>query len=282
MAWIILEGIDRTGKSSVSEFYKKKGFKHIHFTAPAKKYREPGYAGPSYVDDILEMYMEHDNQDVIFDRSIYGECVWPHVYGREPALSEDDIDMLREFEDRNGVERILMIDPNVAAHWQRCVDNKEPLNQNQFRIAGNLFNKMAHKYGFTPRQLSDYAHINNSAPTTSPKQDSAPVKQEELLTTGPVQATALVSLVSSLNKAQEENELDKLEKANAIKEVLSKRIIKSKGGAFDKLEDDIKAFLKNQLTNIFSEKPTKVSLSEEEIQVLKVFCQRLKEKEVKK
>lgn len=282
MAWIILEGIDRTGKSSVSEIYKKKGFEHVHFTAPSKKYKEAGYAGPSYADDILDMYMQYDMKDVIFDRSIYGEAVWPYVYGREPQLSEDDVEMLREFEDRNSVERILMIDPDTAAHWKRCVDNKEPLNNNQFRMAGQLFNKMAHKYGFQPRQLGDYVNLNNSTPTASPKQDSAPVKQEELITTGPVQASALVSLVSGLNKVQEETELEKLEKANAIKDVLAKRIIKPKGGAFDKLEEDIKAFLKNQLSNIFSEKPNKVSLSEEEIQVLKVFCQRLKEKEVKK
>jgi thymidylate kinase len=280
MAWIILEGIDRTGKSSVSELYKKKGFEHVHFTAPAKKYKEPGYAGPSYADDILEMYMQHDMKDVIFDRSIYGEAVWPYVYGRESQLSEDDVEMLREFEERNTVERILMIDPDTAAHWKRCVDNKEPLNNNQFRLAGQLFNKMAHKYGFQPRELKDY--VNLAAKTEAPKQDSAPNKQEAANKVGPLEATIPVTILSVVGKTSEESELDKLEKANAIKDVLSKRIIKPKGGAFDKLEEDIKAFLKNQLSNIFSEKPNKVSLSEEEIHVLKVFCQRLKEKEVKK
>lgn len=284
MAWIILEGIDRTGKSSVSELYKKKGYEHVHFKAPDKKYKEPGYSGPSYADDILEMYMSYDMKDIIFDRSIYGEAVWPAVYGRDPQLSEDDVEMLREFEDRNNVERILMIDPDVAAHWKRCVDNKEPLNQNQFRMAGILFNKMAHKYGFQPRQLSDY--VNLLAKTADPKQDSPDNKQEKPITKGQVDSIAASNALNTVKlaaqAAAEESELDKLEKANAIKDVLAKRIIKSKGGAFDKLEEDIKTFLKNQLSNIFSEKPTKVSLSEDEITVLKVFCQRLKEKEVKK
>ncbi len=283
MAWIILEGIDRTGKSSVSELYKKKGFEHVHFKAPDKKYKEPGYAGPSYADDILELYMSYDMKDVIFDRSIYGEAVWPAVYGRDSQLTEDDVEMLREFEERNSVERILMIDPDTAAHWKRCVDNKEPLNQNQFRMAGILFNKMAHKYGFQPRQLSDY--VNIGVQTADPKPDSTAVKQEKPLTKGQVETTLASSTASAIKlvvQTAEESELEKLEKANAIKDVLSKRIIKPKGGAFDKLEEDIKTFLKNQLSNIFSEKSMKVSLSEEEIQVLKIFCQRLKEKEVKK
>ena len=100
MSWIILEGIDRSGKSSVANLYKAKGFELIHMDAPDKKYIEKGYAGPSYVDDMMEMYLSYDNKDVIFDRSIYGECIWPHVYGRDPMLSEDDFEMLREFEDR--------------------------------------------------------------------------------------------------------------------------------------------------------------------------------------
>jgi hypothetical protein len=100
---------------------------------------------------------------------------------------------------------------------------------------------------------------------------------------GPSETNVSSDLASRIvQAAPEETELEKLEKANAIRDVLSKRLIKQKGGTFDKLEDDIKSFLKYQLANIFSEKPTKVSLSEDEIQVLKVFCQRLKEKEGKK
>lgn len=276
MAWIILEGIDRTGKSSVCELYRKQGYEVFHFKAPDKKYADPGYAGPSYVDEILDLYMQFDNKDVVFDRSIYGEVVWPHVYGRKSMLTEDDIDMLREFEDRNSTSRILMVDPNTAAHWQRCVDNKEPLNQHQFKIAGSLFNKMAHKYGFIPRQLNDF--IPTKTETEDNNQDSTFNKHKEENKEKESSPVVAVRAVNTDNISTQNVELEKLDKANAIKDVLSKRLIKQKGGAFDKLEEDIKVFLKNQLSNIFSEKPSQVSLSEDEITVLKVFCQRLKEK----
>jgi len=281
MAWILLEGIDRTGKSTVSEIYKSKGYEVVHMSAPSKKYRDPGYAGPSYLDDMLDMYLSYDNKDVIFDRTVYGETVWPHVYGREPMLSEEDIEVLQDFESRNSAQRILMIDSDTAAHWKRCIDNKEPLNNNQFRIAGALFNKMAHKYNFVPRELKDYKDVK----AENNKQDSAPSEQEKPITKGQVDAAAVRAAAHTVKLAAqtpEETELAKLEKANAIRDVLSKRILKQKGGTFDKLEEDLKSFLKLQLSGIFKESSSQVSLSGEEISVLKVFCQRLKEKEGKK
>lgn len=281
MAWVLLEGIDRTGKSSVAELYKKKGYEVVHMSAPPKKYLEPGYSGTSYLDDILEMYMAYDNADVIFDRTVYGEMVWPHVYGRKPMLTDDDLEILQEFEERNSTTKILMMDPNLAAHWQRCVENKEPLDMSQFKMAGVLFNKMAHKYGFIPHQLKDYEDVKAEAS----KQASAANQQEVAKSQGQVQAAVSSNTPVSPKSAQstqEETELDKLEKANAIRDVLSKRILKQKGGTFDKLEEDLKVFLKNQLSGIFKEAPTQVSLSNEEVQVLRIFVQRLKEKETKK
>jgi polyphosphate kinase 2 (PPK2 family) len=117
--FIIIEGIDRSGKSTIAELYKKNGYKIIHMSAPNKKYKQPGYSGPSYLDEILDIYMEHDGQDVVFDRSAYGEFIWPHVYGRESTLSEDDMEILQEFEERNETLKILMTDPDTEAHWKR-------------------------------------------------------------------------------------------------------------------------------------------------------------------
>jgi len=91
MAWIFIEGLDRTGKTTVSELYKKQGYEVVHFSAPSKKYKVAGYAGPSYIDDIMEMYLSLDGKDVVFDRSSYGELVWPKVYGREPELNLEDL-----------------------------------------------------------------------------------------------------------------------------------------------------------------------------------------------
>ena len=278
MAWVLLEGIDRTGKTTVADIYKSKGYETVHMTAPSKKYKDPGYAGPSYLDDMLEMYMKYDNKDVIFDRTVYGEAVWPHVYGREPMLTEDDIEILQDFESRNSAQRILMIDSDAAAHWKRCVYNKEPLNNNQFRTASALFNKMAHKYNFLPRELKDYKDVK----AADNKSDSAVDKQEAAVAKGQTETPSPSPSPNTLKlvtQSQEETELSKLEKANAIRDVLSKQLLKQKGGAFDTLEKDIKNFLKQQLSSIFKESQSQVSLTGEEISVLKIFCQRLKEKE---
>ena len=274
MAWVILEGLDRTGKSSIANLYKKDGYEVVHMSAPDKKYSDAGYAGPSYLDDILELVIKYDGKDVVWDRSWMGELVWPHVYGREPMLTEDGLEILQEFEDRNSAKRILMVDPDQKAHWQRCVDNKEPMNIQQFKIANALFTKMAHRYNFIPQQLKDF-NVNPE----DLKSDSASSKQEEPAKAAPSKdVTASVNVNSSKKVHEEEDELTKLEKANAIRDVLAKRILKQKGGTFDQLEEDMKNFLKSQLSNIFSDTKTKESLSDEEISVLKVFCQRLKEK----
>jgi polyphosphate kinase 2 (PPK2 family) len=118
MTWIILEGNEKVGKSTVANFYAQKGFQVVHFSAPPKKYSQLGYSGPSYLDDLLEKLMPLSGQDVLFDRSWWGELVWPQVFGRMPLLSEEDFDLLKEIEEQNLVERYLLVDKDHKAHWQ--------------------------------------------------------------------------------------------------------------------------------------------------------------------
>lgn len=284
MSFIILEGIDRSGKSSVAELYKSQGYEYVHMSAPDKKYTEPGYSGPSYLDELMELIMSYDGKDVIFDRSWYGECVWPFVYGRDPLLSEEDIEILQEFENRNDTQRILMVDPDTAAHWKRCVDNNEPLNQAQFRIAGSLYTKMAHKYNFAPRQLSDFnIKPKNQVNATSPGEQTGGAD-----TSGPKEATKPTTesrttngtLITQDHKALEISGLDRLEKANAISAILSKRIIKQRGDAFDSIEGEITNFLKGRLEELLGgQKKDTPSFSETEVQVLKLLCKRFMDKD---
>ena len=65
MAFVILEGIDRTGKSTVAEVYKEKGFEVVHMDAPDKKYAKDGYTGPSYLDDLVELFISYSGKDVV-------------------------------------------------------------------------------------------------------------------------------------------------------------------------------------------------------------------------
>ncbi|HWY36242.1 MAG TPA: hypothetical protein VNX68_16470 [Nitrosopumilaceae archaeon] len=137
---------------------------------------------------------------------------------------------------------------------------------------------MAHKYNFVPQQLKDFKDVK----AENIEQNSATDKQEEALKAGQTKIASIVPSINSGKQTQEETELEKLEKANAIRDVLSRRILKQKGGTFDQLEEDIKSHLKGQLSDIFKDRSSRVSLSSEEVTILKVFCQRLKEKEGKK
>jgi len=285
MSWLIIEGIDRSGKSTIAALYKEQGYDLVHMSAPDKKYKQPGYSGPSYLDDMLDVYMQYDGKDVVFDRSIYGECVWPHVYGREPSLTEDDIEILQEFEDRNQTSRILMVDLDQAGHWKRCVDNNEPLTQSQFRLAHNLYTKLAHKYNFVPKQLSDFNHELSKSKNQNDQSISS-ADTETAKNKPPVAAGKSINDPgtdsSSPNKTVHEkgSGLEKLEKANAISAVLSKRLIKQRGESFDELEGEVTDFLKRRLEELLGiNKITSPSFLPEEVEILKMFCQRLKEKE---
>jgi hypothetical protein len=286
MAWVICEGLDRVGKSTVAELYKRQGFQVIHMSAPNKKYKQPGYSGPSYLDEILDMLMEHDGKDVFWDRSWYGESsIWPHVYGREPALSEDELEILQEYEERNEALKILMTDPNTEAHWKRCVENNEPLTHPQFRLANSLYAKLAHKYNFVPKQLSDFNHDISKPKAKNDEQisnvDSEVSENTKTNNTRKDIVTSNISIVANTKPIHEKNSgLERLEKANAISAILSKRLIKQRGDAFDELEGEVTDFLKGRLEELLgAKKASTPSFAEEEIEILKVFCKRLMEKE---
>ncbi len=277
MAWIILEGLDRTGKSTVANLYKNKGYQVIHMSAPSKEYLKPGYVGPSYVDEILEMYLKYTGADVVFDRSVYGEFVWPEVYGRKAAISDEDMEALQDIEAQNLTQHILLYDPDVASHWQRCVENKEPMTKEQFKLAGALFDKMATQYGFARKRMQDfgaYPEKRAAAPN-----DTSQVHEKR--TQAPDDNSTTVVTVTSANPAPvitpALNPQEKLAKANAISEILAKRILKKSGDEFDALENDIRGFLQDRLSTILGDRVEK-RLSDDEVDILKLYCQQIRKK----
>jgi hypothetical protein len=137
--------------------YRKQGYDVVHFSAPDKKYSAPGYTGPSYLEDIVSLLVSLSGKKIVYDRSWMGEsAVWPFVYGRNALLTSEDIEYIREIEDQNQPTRILLHDPDTRAHWQRCVDNKEPLDPIQFKTASSLFYTMAEQYGFALKTKHDF------------------------------------------------------------------------------------------------------------------------------
>jgi hypothetical protein len=71
----------------------------------------------------------------------------------------------------------------------------------------------------------------------------------------------------------------KLERANVINDVLSKRILKAKGPMYDELERSVRHFLNGELGKIFGNAAPTSGFSNEEVELLKFFCERLKSKE---
>jgi len=281
MTWIILEGLDRSGKSSVAEIYKKEGFEVVHMNAPNKVYFKQGYAGPSYLEEMIDIYSTYAGKDVLFDRSAYGELIWPEIYNRQALLASEDFEYLQQLEYNNDTVKILMYDENKDAHWQRCVDNKEPLTRHQFIHATRLYEEMAKIHNFEKKQLKDFARNTESNREHKPNNTGQPTEKSN------DRGTSMSGILrSSDGDADKDSELrgvaqslldKKLERANAIRDLLSAPIVKKKGGAFQQLEKDIKFFLEQQLENIFNE-PKQDDFTNEEVKILKIYAQRIKEK----
>jgi hypothetical protein len=276
MALIILEGLDRTGKSSVAQMFENKGFEIIHMSAPDKAMSQPGYVGPSYLDQMVELLTSISGRDVVLDRSHYGELIWPQVYGRKPLLSDEDMEILQEIEATMDTSRILMHDTNSEAHWQRCVDNKEPLTKVQFVKARSLYSSMADKYGFERKTLKDFPDAVQPLPVNATSALADNPQRADAKTDNSVDKTQGDSASQALNKTKEQL---KLERANIINEVLSKRIIKGKGPSYDEVERSVRHFLNTELGKILGTASQAPGFSNEEVDLLKFFCKRLKDKE---
>ena len=259
MAIIVCEGLDRVGKSTIAAYFETLGFHIIHMSAPAKHHTQD-----SFLQEMIDLVTSAATKDIFLDRSYYGEAfIWPEVYGRKPLLDEEAINMIREVEDSVGVQRIWMTDNSVEAHWKRCVDNKEPLNKAQFVRARALFSDMAHKYGFEPitlqqfmKKFPDSEQFNN--PTTP-----APAQQEAKL-----ESPSAVQPAKMDGKSPEQH---KLEMANAINDVLSKRILKAKGDTYDNIENEIRSFLNSKLGKLLGSSSNEPTLSPEEIKFYKAM-----------
>jgi thymidylate kinase len=257
---ICLCGLDRTGKTSVAESLKAKGFEVMHLSAPDKKFFTEGYSGPSYLEEYVEMLLSFQGKNVVMDRFWDGEFVWSKIYGRAPLLTEEDLETLQEIERNMDVQYILMHDPNVEAHWKRCVDNKEPLTKAQIVLARKLYSELADKYGFQRKTLLDFPEV----PIIPQDVRAKPVEAEKQVAPPPQKLT---------------NEQVKLETANAINEVLGKRIVKQKGPIFDKIEINLRTFLNTELGKILGTKTENPpgQFSTEEVELLRFFCKKLKE-----
>jgi thymidylate kinase len=277
MAFILIEGLDRSGKTSVANKFKEDGFKIVHMSAPDKKYYEEGYSGESYFEEIVRMYDKYQGQDVVFDRTPYGEYVWSNVYNRASLLSEEDFEYLSQLEENNEVVKVLMYDENKEAHWQRCVADNEPLDRRQFIQANRLYDDLVRKYGFQRRQLKDFELVPTESDGDKTDEDGITIENGGNINTSESKPKSEpkntdvqhISDVASLEY--------KIERANAIRVLLQTKIVKKKDDVYRSLEQDIKTFLNKELENIFKDK-NEETFTSDEVQILKLYVQRIKEK----
>lgn len=269
MALIILEGLDRTGKSSVAQMFEKKGFELLHISAPAK-----GTSPDQYIGEWVDLLTSIQGRDVVLDRSHYGELVWPQVYSRKALLDDESIDILREIEANMDITRILMYDPDSKTHWERCVANNEPMTQQQFVKARAAFSAMADKYDFVRKTIKDFPDAVQPLPLNQAGKPGNDADSSAKASDSAEEAGS--DKTNGLAKSKEQL---KLERANVINEVLSKRIIKGKGPMYDEVERNVRHHLNQELGKILGTSSPNITLTNEEVELLKFFCKRLKEKE---
>jgi hypothetical protein len=266
MAWVILAGLDRSGKTTAAEYYKSEGYEYVHLSAPDDKYYAPGYTGPGYIDEMVDLMMKYDNINTVFDRSWYGEKVWPEVYGREPLLKEEDYEILHEYEYRNQTAKYLLHDPNIAAHWKRIQEDTglKPSTKDQFIKAGRAHMALISSHNFVKKTMEDF-----------PKAEKK-VEEPPQIPSDPVEPSPMDDGRKQPEAPKQMNGQSKLEMANAINSVLGNRIIKKKGPLFESLEEDMRGFLDRKLSALLGEPQEEFSINE--VKILKQFCQQWQSK----
>lgn len=279
MSLIICEGVDRVGKSTVASYFETLGFEVIHMSAPAKH-----HTSDSFLQEMIDLVTSASIKDIFLDRSYYGEaCVWPEIYNRKPLLDEESLEILREIEESVGAQRIWMTDNSIEAHWKRCVDNKEPLTKVQFTRARALFSTMAHKYGFEPitlqafiKKFPDAQEIVDQQTATDLEVKTNTMNESDLVT-GPTN----VEIQKPATTNRKSPEQHKLEVANAVNDILSKRILKSKGNVYDDIENEVRAFLNSKLGKLLGGGSGETSLNSEEVKFYKEMYKRAIDKGAK-
>lgn len=284
MSLVLVEGLDRAGKSTVAKYFETLGFEIVHLSAPAK-----GTTSDQYLQEMVDLLSSASTKDMVLDRTHYGELIWPQIFNRKPLLSEEDIEALREIENSVGVQRIWMTDDDLKAHWQRCVDNKEPLDRAQFTRARGLYSTMAQKYNFEKVTLQSFIKQFPDAQSIVDEQKAANLESKTLQVTSSGNQTVNVEVdlnngpISTMHikyppgKTAEQH---KLEVANAINEIMSKRLIKNKGPIFDDLEGEIRNFLNVKLGKLLGGQSGNDSLTLEEVRFYKEMYKRAKDKGV--
>lgn len=125
---LIIEGIDGSGKTTLSEFL-------------AKKYGlEYGHAS-SLTENDFKWHKKNIAKDkIIWDRYHLGEMIWPFVFGRNPKMNEKEFNKLLKYMEKKGV--ILMItQPDIKIARSRVLkrDANDTFDIKKMQLANERF-----------------------------------------------------------------------------------------------------------------------------------------------
>jgi tRNA uridine 5-carbamoylmethylation protein Kti12 len=286
MAWVILAGADCVGKTTIAKFYERQGYKYIHLSAPDEKFfkDEDENAYFKYIKDMLENLID---SDVVFDRSWYDELVYADMYNREKALiNEKHLEELHEVEEYADVRKIYLYDEDRDAHWERCKESNQPLSYNQFASSINIFEQITKEQEFEKYQMPQLKEmLKNEFKDYSDGTESK--SHDKTRTAGESKKDRVVEQVSGgknkpdkrRDREPENGPMQKLEYANSLKKVLSKKTIigKTDNNFLEKIEKDIRKFLEDKLSSTLGE-DVDSDFSAKEISTLKSLVKQLNNK----
>ena len=98
------------------------------------------------------------------------------------------------------------------------------------------------------------------------------------LPVGPIGQLEVKTTISAGRKSPEQH---KLEVANAVNDILSKRILKAKGNVYDDIENEMRAFLNSKLGKLLGGGFGETSLNSEEVRFYKEMYKRAIDKGAK-
>jgi hypothetical protein len=234
---------------------------------------------------MIDLVSSAANKDIVMDRTHYGELVWPQIYNRKALLTDDDIEAIREVEASVGVQRLWFTDDNLSAHWQRCIDNKEPLDKAQFTRARGLFSSMASQYGFEKVTLQTFLKQFPEAQAIADEMAGTALATKTVQVTGSgdnqvttvVDATAEPISTTGVKHTKKSAQQQKLDVANAINYIMSKRILKTKSTVYDDIENEIRHFLNSKLGKLLGGESSELSFTQEEVQFYKTMYKKAKQ-----
>lgn len=204
--------------------------------------------------------------------AIFGSYVTEFVaiapsLGKPSRLSEEEFFLLEELSEEIGAKRVL-ITPSDASEKEVIAQIASSYSKRFTNFSAmesvKIYNSM--------RSLVDRGYeVLTVKSIVGGEVDKTVKKPQDDLMSLPDPKAPLVSSDLSADV------FSRLEMANAINDVLSKRIIKKQGGAYDEIERHSREYLKAKLEGLFNPEASG-GLSAEDVSMVKAFVKQLKNK----